>query len=129
MAAPVSPDIPLLSNLTAVDNVSLIMRVHTQNGDSEIFRTLDSLFSELGIAETKCLKPSLLDERTIFIVKLLRAAMMPGAAILIDRPFFMIKNMADIRPVREMLALLDTHFSKCIITDYEWHSGRYGDLI
>ena len=55
--------------------------------------------------------------------------MMPGSIILIDRPFFMIKNMADIRPVREMLALLDTHFSKCIITDYEWHSGRYGDLI
>ncbi|HNW81354.1 MAG TPA: hypothetical protein PKG52_00530 [bacterium] len=105
------------------------MRFHTKSKDIKIFQTLDKLFSDLKIADIKCLKPSFLDEKAVFTVKLLRAAMMPESVMLIDRPFFMIKNMADIRPVRETLALLDTHFSKCIITDYEWHSGRYGDLI
>lgn len=125
----VSPDIPLLSNLTAIDNIALILRFHTKNSDQQIYNLLNGLFKDMGIEEIKCLKPSFIDEQTIFVVKLLRAAMMPDSVILIDRPFFMIKNMADIKPVREMLALLDTHFSKCIITDYEWHAGRYGEMI
>lgn len=124
-----SPDLPLLSNLTSFDNISIVTRFHTDRKDSEIIEEITSLLEIIGIADSIKCKPFALDELTRFKVKLLRAVMFPDSAIIIDRPFYMIKNLTDISPVKKMLTLLDSHFEQCIIADYEWHRNRYGDLI
>jgi len=125
----VSPDIPLLSNLTSLDNIALIARFHTNRPDSEIIDEINSLMETLGIADSIKSKPFVLDELTRFKVKLLRAVMFPDSVIIIDRPFYMIRNAPTIDNIRKILTLLDTRFEQCIIADYEWHRERYGDLI
>ena len=125
----VSPDIPLLSNLTAIDNIALVARFHSDIPDKMIFSNIKTLMELLDINSSINSKPSSFDEMTRFKVKLLRAIMMTGADIVIDRPFYMLRNMPTVHSIRKILTLLDTHFEQCIIADYEWHRDRYGDLI
>ncbi|HSW60877.1 MAG TPA: hypothetical protein VLJ60_08765 [bacterium] len=125
----VSPDIPLLSNISAIDNIALVARFHSDIPDKTIFSNIKTLMDILDIGSAINSKPSSFDEMTRFKVKLLRAIMLTGADIVIDRPFYMIRNMPTVLQVRKILTLLDTHFEQCIIADYEWHRDRYGDLI
>ena len=71
----VSPDIPLLSNLSVYDNISLVPRYLTTEKDETIRTEIEKLLALLEISDSIGKKTFQLDSETIFKVKLLRAVM------------------------------------------------------
>ena len=121
----VSPDIPLLSNLSVYDNISLVPRYLTTEKDESIRAEIEKLLAVLEISDSIDKKTFQLDSGTIFKVKLLRALMLKDSVTVIDRPFVMLNTAADIKPVKEMLKILPTDEKKIIFLDFEWNKSKY----
>ena len=121
----VSPDIPLLSNLSVYDNISLVPRYLTTEKDESIRAEIEKLLDLLGISDSTGKKTFQLDSETIFKVKLLRALMLKDSVTVIDRPFVMLNTAADIKPVVKMLDTLELDGRKIIFFDFEWNKSKY----
>ena len=121
----VSPDIPLLSNLSVYDNISLVPRYLTTEKDESIRAEIEKLLDLLGISDSTGKKTFQLDSETIFKVKLLRALMLKDSVTVIDRPFVMLNTAADIKPVVKMLDTLALDDRKIIFFDFEWNKSKY----
>ena len=121
----VSPDIPLLSNLSVYDNISLVPRYLTTEKDESIRAEIEKLLDLLGISDSTGKKTFQLDSETIFKVKLLRALMLKDSVTVIDRPFVMLNTAADIKPVGKMLDTLALDDRKIIFFDFEWNKSKY----
>lgn len=121
----VSPDIPLLSNLSVYDNISLVPRYLTTEKDESIRAEIEKLLDLLGISDSTGKKTFQLDSETIFKVKLLRALMLKDSVTVIDRPFVMLNAAADIKPVVKMLDTLALDDRKIIFFDFEWNKSKY----
>lgn len=79
----------------------------------------------LHIRALKFEKPFQLDSETIFKVKLLRALRVKDSVTIIDRPFVMLSNIADVSPIMKMLLTLDKYIGKCLFFDFEWNKSKY----
>ena len=121
----VSPDIPLLSNLSVYDNISLVPRYLTTEKDEAIRAEIEKLLSLLEISDSVNKKTFQLDSETIFKVKLLRALMLKDSITVIDRPFVMLSTAADIKPIVKMLDTLALDGKKVIFFDFEWNKNKY----
>ena len=121
----VSPDIPLLSNLSVYDNISLVPRYLTTEKDEVIRSEIEKLLSLLEISDSVNKKTFQLDSETIFKVKLLRALMLKDSITVIDRPFVMLSTAADIKPIVKMLDTLALDGKKVIFFDFEWNKNKY----
>ena len=125
----VSSGIPLLANLSVLENIMLVKDYHDEWGDPRPPISVHSIMEKLRIADTADLKPSNLDELTTFKVKLIRALMLPNAAVGIDRPFSQLHDLYDINPVLLLLHVVEEHLLQCIFFDCEGNRKRYGGLI
>ncbi|MBO4710473.1 hypothetical protein J5681_00985 [bacterium] len=121
----VSPDIPLLSNLSVYDNISLVPRYLTTEKDDSIHAEIEKLLDLLEISDSINKKTFQLDSETIFKVKLLRAFMLKDSVTVIDRPFVMLNTAPDIKPVENMLKTLVADEKKIIFLDFEWNKNKY----
>ena len=121
----VSPDVPLLSNLSVYDNISLVPRYLTDEKDDSIRAEIVCLLDLLEISGSIEKKTFQLDSETIFKVKLLRALMLKDAPTVIDRPFVMLNTAADISPVVKMLKRISPDGKKVIFLDFEWNRSKY----
>ena len=121
----VSPDIPLLSNLSVYDNISLVPRYLTTEKDETIRTEIEKLLALLEISDSIGKKTFQLDSETIFKVKLLRAVMLKDSVTVIDRPFVMLSTAADIKPVVKMLETLELDGKKVLFFDFEWNKNKY----
>ena len=121
----VSPDIPLLSNLSVYDNIALVSRYLTKEKDKEIQQVILQQLDILDIRSLKFEKPFRLDSETIFKVKLLRALSLKDSLTIIDRPFVMLNNIADIAPVKKMLETLGEYIGEGMFFDFEWNKSKY----
>lgn len=124
----VSPDIPLLSNLTVYENIALVSRYLTKQKDKEIEETVLHQLDLLHILDSKAKRPSELDTETSFKVSLLRALRLEDSILVIDRPFAMLNNIADIAPIMNMLEPLGEYIGKCIFFDFEFNRPKYSKL-
>ncbi|MBO7126515.1 hypothetical protein J6W78_03115 [bacterium] len=121
----VSPDIPLLSNLSVYDNISLVPRYLTTEKDDVIRAEIEKFLALLEISDSINKKTFQLDSETLFKVKLLRALMLKDSVTVIDRPFVMLNTAADIKPVVKMLDTLELNDKKIIFFDFEWNKSKY----
>ena len=121
----VSPDIPLLSNLSVYDNISLIPRYLTAEKDDAIRAEIEKLLALLEISDSINKKTFQIDSDTVFKVKLLRALMLKDSVTVIDRPFVMLSNAADIKPIVKMLDTLELDGKKVVFFDFEWNKSKY----
>ena len=121
----VSPDIPLLSNLSVYDNISLVPRYLTTEKDESIRAGIEKLLALLEISDSINKKTFQLDSETIFKVKLLRAFMLKDSIMVIDRPFVMLNTATDIKPVVKMLETLELDGKKVTFFDFEWNKNKY----
>lgn len=121
----VSPDIPLLSNLSVYDNISLVPRYLTTEKDKVIRAEIEKLSALLEISDSISKKTFQLDSETIFKVKLLRALMLKDSVTVIDRPFIMLNTAADIKPIKKMIETLELNEKKIIFFDFEWNKNKY----
>ncbi len=121
----VSPDIPLLSNLSVYDNISLVPRYLTAEKDASIRAEIERMLDLLEISDSINKKTFQIDSETVFKVKLLRALMLKDSVTVIDRPFVMLNTAADIKPVVKMLDTLEVDGKKVIFFDFEWNKNKY----
>jgi hypothetical protein len=126
-AAPVSIDVPLISNQEVWMNIALIKQYHenmprikAENMALDALRRLDLL----PVAYKR--NPSLTDEER-FGVFLLRACMVKDAIVMIDRPWKIIPHLQDIDFIFQMLKKIDDFYRTCHIYDYQWMAGKYGE--
>ena len=68
----------------------------------------------------------MLSEEERFCVKVLRAAMIAEAVIVIDRPFKMLHYLQDTTFIYETLGKIEDLFTRCDIFDYAQEKNRYG---
>lgn len=123
--APVSADVPLLSNLSVFQNIALIRQYHERLTAEDSYRDTNALLERFELCHLAGKRSFELSDRDLFFVKLLRASQRKEAAIVIDRPFAQIENMHTLAPIRKALQLLDFPGVEGIILGYEWNRGRY----
>ena len=123
--APVSPDIPLLSNLSVFQNIALIQQYHERLGREEASSRTTALLERFDLCHLATRRPYELGEWDLFLVKLLRASQVKNAVIVIDRPFVQVGQLPDAKPIRKALDLLDFPGIERIILGYEWERTRY----
>ena len=128
LAAPVSVDVPLISNQDVWMNIALIPQYHEnmprQQAENIVLKALQRL--DLAHIANKR-NPSLTDEER-FCVFLLRACMVKDAFVMIDRPFKIIPHLKDSDYVFQTLKKIDDFYVTCHIYDYKWMAEKYGEI-
>lgn len=127
-AAPVSIDLPLISNQEVWINIALIKQYHENmpRGTAENI-ALDAL-AKLDLVNIASLRnPSLTGEER-FCALLLRACMVRDALVIIDRPFKIIPHLSNSDFIFQTLKKIEDFFATCYIFDYQWMKERYGEI-
>ncbi len=127
--AHVSPDLPLLSNLTIEDNIALITRYHSNVSRGKILPVVEKLMEDAGIIHLKGERLAGVNKNDVFIAKLLRACMIDDAVIVIERPFEMLSGQKSFNIIQETLDSIKNMYNSCIVLDYEWHRNFYGKAV
>ncbi len=127
-AAPVSADLPLISNQDVWMNIALIKQYHENmprpEAEQIVLHALQRL-DLLSIAYKR--SPSLTNEER-FCVMLLRAVMVRDAAVIIDRPLKIIPNLKSYDFIFQTLKEIEDFFVTCHIYDYKWVAEKYGEI-
>lgn len=79
-------------------------------------------FQKIEIAD---LQITALDHMERFLVKMLRAAMVQDALIVIDRPFRLVPDLPDAEKIQDSLDKIEELYQSCQIFDYLWNRDRY----
>ena len=121
--APVGPDAPLLANLTALENLTLVGAFHHPLGDGELAAEATARLQALGLAHCSHRRRPELSAREAFGVQMARAAMRPGATVVIVTPFALVPELESDTSIREIVAALG--LTAVRILDYPGNRGRY----
>jgi ABC-type lipoprotein export system ATPase subunit len=127
-AAPVSADVPLISNQEVWLNIALIKQYHENMPAKASEKMVLLLLRRFGLERIAYTRDPALNNDERFFVKLLRSAMVQNATILINRPFNMIPQLKNIDPIVQALKTIDDLYSACHIYDYDWLGQKYGAL-
>jgi len=117
--------VPLISNLNVWLNIALIRLYHFNENTRKARKRVLELLNRFQKIETADLRIAALDHRERFLVKLLRAAMVPDALIVIDRPFRLVPDLPDAEMIQDSLKRIDELYQSCQIFDYRWNRDRY----
>ncbi|HOJ52237.1 MAG TPA: hypothetical protein PLT64_07275 [Syntrophales bacterium] len=121
----VSPLYPLISNLSVVQNVALIKEYHERWPRRKAEGFTYELLTRLGMAEIGPKRNPALTNAERFIALLLRAALMIGDVIVIDRPFIIMPDLYKADFIINALQGIEEFFNQCLILDYSWNDERY----
>ena len=128
VTAPVSMDLPLLSNQDVIMNISLIKEYHENMSKKDASLFVMQGLQRLGIAHVAYKRNPALTSEERFCAMLLRAAMVKDALIVIDRPFKMISHLENAGLLFRSLSKIEDLFVHCHIFEYRWMKEKYGDL-
>ena len=128
VTAPVSVDVPLLSNQDVIMNISLIKEYHENMSMKDASLFVMQGLQRLGIAHIAYKRNPALTSEERFCAMLLRAAMVKDALIVIDRPFKMISHLENAGLLFRSLSKIEDLFVHCHIFEYRWMKEKYGDL-
>jgi ABC-type sugar transport system ATPase subunit len=127
-AAPVSVDVPLISNQEVWMNIALIKQYHENMPRLQAENMALNALQRLDMAQIAYKRnPSLTNEER-FCVFLLRACMVKDAIVIIDRPFKIIPHLQDIDFIFRTLKKIDDFYVTCHIYDYKWMAEKYGEI-
>jgi ABC-type polar amino acid transport system ATPase subunit len=127
-AAPVSADVPLISNQDVWMNIALIKQYHENMPRHEAEQLALNTLQRLGLLNIAYKRnPSLTNEER-FCVMLLRSVMVRDAMVIIDRPLKIIPNLKDYDFIFQTLKKIDDFYITCHIYDYKWMAEKYGEI-
>lgn len=127
-AAPVSLDVPLISNQEVWTNIALIKQYHENMPKLKAEDFVLKALRRLDLLHIANKRNPVLTEEERFCVLLLRAAMVREALIIIDRPFKIIPHLKDSNFILQTLKKIDDFYTTCHIYDYQWMADKYGEL-
>ncbi len=122
----VSSDVPLISNLCVWSNIALISQYHQRLSNEKAKDVVLQRLQRYGLEKIADKRNPALSEEERFCVMLLRAAMVPNAVIVIDRPFKIMTDLKDTSFIYDALDKIDDLYTQCYIFDYSWDKNRYG---
>lgn len=122
----VSLEAPLISNLDVWGNIALIYQHHREISQKLARDFVMQCLKRYDLERIAYKRNPLLSEEERFCVKVLRAAMVAEAVIVIDRPFKMLHYIKDTTFIYETLGKIEDLFTRCEIVDYAQEKNRYG---
>ena len=122
----VSLEAPLISNLDVWGNIALIYQHHREISQKLARDFVMECLKRYDLERIAYKRNPLLSEEERFCVKVLRAAMVVEAVIVIDRPFKMLHYIKDTTFIYETLGKIEDLFTRCEILDYAQEKNRYG---
>lgn len=122
----VSSEVPLISNLDVWRNIALIYQYHQEASQKDAQDFVMQCLRRYDLEKIAYKRNPMLSEEERFCVKLLRAAMVDKAVIVIDRPFKMLHYIPDKTFIYETLGKIEDLFTRCDILDYAQEKNRYG---
>ena len=127
-AAPVSADVPLISNQDVWMNIALIKQYHENMPRQEAEQVVLNALQRLGLLSIAYKRNPALTNEERFCVMLLRAVMVRDAMVIIDRPLKIIPNLKDYDFIFQILKKIDDFYETCHIYDYKWMAEKYGEI-
>jgi len=127
-SAPVSINIPLISNQDVCMNIALIKQYHENVPWPRAKNIVLEVLSRLNLEHIAPLRNPALSSDERFCAMLLRAAMVKNAILMIDRPFLIIPHLKNIDFVYNTLHIIEDLYAFCYIFDYVWSKNKYGEL-
>jgi ABC-type lipopolysaccharide export system ATPase subunit len=127
-AAPVSVDVPLISNQDVWMNIALIKQYHENIPRNQAEKIVLNALNCLDLTHIAHKRNASLTSEERFCVMLLRAVMVNDALVMIDRPFKIIPHLRDIDYIFQILKKIDDFYVTCHIYDYKWMAEKYGVL-
>jgi len=127
-AAPVSVDVPLISNQEIWMNIALIKQYHENMPRFQAENMVLNALHRLDLVQIAYKRNSSLTNEERFCVFLLRACMVKDAIVMIDRPFKIIPHLKDISFIFQTLKKIDDFYVTCHIYDYKWMAEKYGEI-
>lgn len=127
-AAPVSVDIPLISNQNVLMNIALIKQYHENMPIAKIEPIVFSALRRLNLEHMAYKRNPDLNDEERFFAMLLRAAMVSDALVIIDRPFKIMPHLKNIEYIFQALKNIEDFYLSCHIYDYEWMREKYEAL-
>jgi len=124
----VSLEAPLISNLDVGGNIALIYQHHREVSQKNAQTFVMQCLRRYDLEEIAYKRNPMLSEEERFCVKVLRAAMVTEAVIVIDRPFKMLHYIKDTTFIYETLGKIEDLFTRCDILDYTQEKNRYGQI-
>jgi ABC-type nitrate/sulfonate/bicarbonate transport system ATPase subunit len=122
----VSSEVPLISNLDVWKNIALIYQYHREASQKNAQVFVMQCLRRYDLEKIAYKRNPMLSEEERFYVKVLRAAMVAQAVIVIDRPFKMLPYLKDTTFIQETLGKIEDLFTRCDILDYAREKSRYG---
>lgn len=111
-----------------VQNVALIKEYHEGWPRRKAEGYVSDLLARLGMAEIGPKRNPNLTNPERFVALLLRAALMEGDSLVIDRPFIIMPEVDKAGLMINALQGLEELFNQCIVLDYLWNEERYEDV-
>jgi len=127
-AAPVSVDVPLLSNQSVLMNIALIKQYHENMPVAKVEPIVFGALRRLNMENLAYKRNPDLNDEERFFAMLLRAVMVRDAVVVIDRPFKIIPHLKNIDYILQALKNIEDLYLNCHIYDYEWIREKYGAL-
>jgi ABC-type uncharacterized transport system YnjBCD ATPase subunit len=127
-AAPVSVDVPLISNQDVWMNIALIKQYHENMPRFQAENMVLNALQRLDLAPIANKRNPALTNEERFCVLLLRACMVKDALVIIDRPFKIIPHLKDTDFIFQTLKKIDDFYVTCHIYDYKWMADKYGEI-
>lgn len=127
-AAPVSVDVPLISNQEVYLNIALIKQYHENMPKHQAQQLAVECLQRLDLGHIANRRNPSLTQEERFCAMLLRAAMVQDALLVIDQPFKIIPHLKNIQYVLSALKKIDDLYVSCHIYDYKWMEEKYGAL-
>jgi predicted ABC-type transport system involved in lysophospholipase L1 biosynthesis ATPase subunit len=124
-AVPISARLPLRANLSVLENIAIVPRLHEGREAEAAASYAWELLECVGCTRIAELRDPDLGHEERFIAKLLRAVALGPPIILIDRPGRLLPDTYYPPFVDATLAALHGRFEQCWIVDYQWNAPLY----
>jgi ABC-type lipoprotein export system ATPase subunit len=124
----VSADVPLISNLDILGNLALIKQYREDLPKREAESLVLSYLRRFDLERIAYRRNPDLSDGERFCAMLVRAILVPGAFVVIDRPLKIVPDLQDNRFFHRTLTKVADSWTSCVILDYLWNRERYEDI-
>ena len=115
---------PLLSNLSVLENITLIKEVHERLSYDEAKIPAYEALERVGYRHINQLRSAQCNEKERFIAQLIRASMMQYAKIVVITPFVLLSDAEEIGFLLDCFEKLGIG-GRCMVLDMQANRAKY----
>jgi ABC-type histidine transport system ATPase subunit len=116
---------PLRANLAVLENIAVVPQYTLNMPYLDAVDVAWNLLLATGHTDCAYKRDPALSHEERFVAKLLRAAVVHPALLLIDRPALLLPDCRYPPCVDDLLKRLEDHLNDCWILDYQWNEPLY----